>query len=79
MGGFLCAEKVAAGKFTIPAWVLSSLPKSDTFALGDQSMPGGLLGVGAAPFTDTGRFTAPGLDFGVLTYEQATIRLASYQ
>ncbi|MCC6391257.1 MAG: beta-propeller fold lactonase family protein [Bryobacterales bacterium] len=78
-GGFLCAEKVSAGKFTIPAWVLSSLPKTDTFALGDQSIPGGLLGVGTASFTNTGRFTAAGLDFGVLTYEQAAIRLASYR
>ncbi|MCC6366041.1 MAG: beta-propeller fold lactonase family protein [Bryobacterales bacterium] len=78
-GGFLCAEKVSAGKFTIPAWVLSSLPKTDTFPLGDQSIPGGLLGVGTASFTDAGRFTAPGLDFGVFTYEQATIHLASYQ
>src|SRR5439155_8389667 len=70
--GFLCAEKVSAGKFTVPAWVLSSIPKSDVFTQGDQIVPGGILAVGTAPLTSTGRFTAPGLDFGVFTYEQAT-------
>jgi uncharacterized protein (TIGR03437 family) len=79
VGGFLCAEKVSAGKFTIPAWVLSSLPRTDMFTMGDQSIPGGVLGVGTASFTDASRFTAEGLDFGVMTYEQATINLVSYR
>jgi hypothetical protein len=77
--GFLCMEKVSAGRFTVPAWVLSSLPPSATFTEGGQSLPGGLLGVGTAPFTSIGRFTAPGLDVGVFTYEQATVRLTSYK
>src|SRR6185436_5375278 len=50
--GFLCAEKVSAGKFTVPAWVLSSLPASATFMDGDQILPGGALGVGSAPLTN---------------------------
>jgi uncharacterized protein (TIGR03437 family) len=77
--GFFCAEKASAGKFTVPAWVLSSIPKSDFFTDGDQTTPGGLLGVGTAPFTSTVRFTAPGLDFGVFTYEQATISIVPYR
>ncbi len=77
--GFLCTEKVAAGKFTVPAWVLSSLPKSDFFNLDGQTVPGGLVGVGTSPLTSVGRFTAPGLDFGVFTYEQATISFMPYQ
>ncbi len=77
--GFLCTEKVSAGTFTVPAWVLSSLPASATFTLGDQSVPGGLLGVGTTPLTNAGRFTATGLDFGVFTYERATVTLVSYQ
>src|SRR5262249_5693003 len=77
--GFLCAEKVSAGKFTVPAWVLSSIPKSDVFTAGGQTLPGGLLGVGTAPLTSVGRFTAPGLDFGVFTYEQATATLVNFQ
>jgi hypothetical protein len=77
--GFLCAENVSAGQFTVPAWVLSSLPATATFSNGGQIVPSGLLGVGKAPFTNVGRFTATGLDFGVITYEQATASLASYQ
>jgi len=78
-GGFLCAEKVSAGQFTVPAWVLSTMPKSDLFADGDQTIPGGILGVGTASLTDVGRFSGPGLDFGVFTYEQSTVSLVLYQ
>jgi uncharacterized protein (TIGR03437 family) len=78
--GFLCAEKVSAGQFTIPAWVLSSLPRSTTFDIGGgQSVPGGALGVGTAPLSSVGRFTAPGLDYAVFTYEQATVSFVPYQ
>jgi 6-phosphogluconolactonase len=77
--GFLCAEKVSAGQFTVPAWVLSSLPASATFTNGNQVVPSGLIGVGSAPLTNVGRFSAPGFDFGVFTYEQATATFASYQ
>jgi hypothetical protein len=77
--GFLCAEKVSAGQFAVPAWVLSSLPATGTFNNGGQTVPSGLLGVGSAPFTSVGRFTGLGLDFGVITYEQATASLANYQ
>ena len=72
-------ERVSAGKFTVPAWVLSSLPASATFTLGGQNVPGGFLGVGTIPLTNAGRFTAPGLDFGVFTYEQATVSLVYFQ
>jgi uncharacterized protein (TIGR03437 family) len=77
--GFLCTEKVSAGKFTVPAWVLSSIPKSDVFTDGGLPLPGGLLGVGTFPLTNVGRFTGTGLDFGVFTYEQVAISLVSYQ
>jgi uncharacterized protein (TIGR03437 family) len=77
--GFLCAEKVSAGQFTVPAWVLSSIPATGTFSAGGQIAPSGLLAVGTASFTNVGRFTGLGLDFGVITYEQATASLANYQ
>ena len=77
--GFLCAEKVSAGQFTVPAWVLSNLPATATFSNQGQTVPAGLIGVGSASFTSVGRFTGTGLDFGVVTYEQATASLASYQ
>ena len=77
--GFLCTERVSAGQFTVPAWVLSSIPASGTVQVGGQSEPSGLLGVGTAPFTSVGRFTATGLNFGVITYEQATVSVIPYQ
>jgi hypothetical protein len=78
-GGFLCTEKVSAGQFTVPAWVLSSLPKSDVFTEDGVTFPGGLLGVGTIPFTSAGRFAATGLDVGMFTYEQLTVALVTYQ
>jgi uncharacterized protein (TIGR03437 family) len=77
--GFLCTQNVSAGQFTVPAWVLSNLPATATITDQGQSYPGGILGVGTAPFSSVGRFTATGLDFGVLTYEQATGNLVYFQ
>ena len=77
--GFLCVEKVTAGKFTVPAWVLSSLPKSDLFPSNGLPIPGGLVGIGTLSLTETGRFSANGLDFGVFRYEQVTINPLLYQ
>ena len=76
---FLCTEKTSAGKFTIPAWVLSKLPKSDFIGSANRPAPGGLLGIGTVPLTSIGRFSATGLDFGVFTYEQAVVNLALFQ
>jgi uncharacterized protein (TIGR03437 family) len=79
VAGYLCTEKVSAGQFTVPAWVLSSIPASATFTGGGQSLTGGLLGVGTAALTSVGRFTGNGLDFGVITYEQASVSVVPYQ
>jgi uncharacterized protein (TIGR03437 family) len=79
VAGFLCSEKVSAGQFTVPAWVLSSIPASAMFTGGGQTLLGGLLGVGTAPLTSVGRFSATGLDFGLITYEQATVSVVPYQ
>ena len=79
VSAFACAEKVSAGQFTVPAWVVSSIPASATFSLGDQTLPGGILGVGTAPLTNVGRFTATGLDVGIFSYEQATANLVLFQ
>jgi hypothetical protein len=37
------------------------------------------MGVGTSPLTSTARFTAPGIDFGTFTYEQATLSLIYFQ
>jgi hypothetical protein len=77
--GFFCTERVSAGRFTVPAWVLSSLPATASFTFDGQTFPGAFLGIGTSPLTTTGRFDAPGLDFAVVTYEQAVATLVSYQ
>jgi hypothetical protein len=77
--GFLCAEKVSAGQFTVPAWVLSSIPASVAITEGGQVVPGGLIAVGTASLPNVGRFTASGLNFGIFSYEQAAVALVSYQ
>jgi hypothetical protein len=77
--GFLCAEKVSAGQFTIPAWVLSSIPSSGLVNFGGPMVPGGALAVGTSPLTSAGRFNAPGLDFAIFSYEQDTASFANFQ
>jgi uncharacterized protein (TIGR03437 family) len=59
---FVCTEKVSAGSFTIPSFVLSALPASGTITISGISGPGGFLLVGNYPLSNT--FTAPGLDLG---------------
>ncbi|MFN7923011.1 MAG: beta-propeller fold lactonase family protein [Bryobacteraceae bacterium] len=76
---FLCTEKVSAGKFTVPAWVVSSLPASADVMDSGQALPGGLLIVATAPVTSVGRFTGAGLDFGVFTYEQGAFTLVPFK
>jgi uncharacterized protein (TIGR03437 family) len=63
-GTFFCTEKVSVGRFTIPAWVLSTMPASGTISQGGLSAPNGFLLLGSYPALQT--FTAPGLDLGYL-------------
>jgi hypothetical protein len=59
---FVCTEKVTAGSFTIPSFVLSALPASGTITISGVSGPGGFLLIGNYPLSNT--FTAAGLDIG---------------
>jgi hypothetical protein len=54
---FFCIEKAAAGQFTIPSYVLLSLPESSST---DTTLG---LSVGV---TNVARFTSPGVDVGLL-------------
>lgn len=76
---FLCTERVTAGTFTVPAWVLAKLPASAPVMDGGETLPGGLMIVATAPLTSVGRFTATGLDFGLFTYEQGAFNLVSFR
>ena len=64
---FGCTAKGSLGQFTVPAWVLSSLPVSGTLTQAGTSLvvPNGFLLMGTYPsFTP---FNAPNLDLGYFT------------
>ena len=60
-----CTAPLADQQFTIPAWVLSTLPVSGTFQNGSATFPIGLLWIGQYNVPVT--FSATGLDRGILT------------
>lgn len=74
---FMCTEKVSAGKFTVPSWVLSSLPA--TAPSDGLPSPGGLLGLVTFPLSNVSRFDAPGLHFASFLYEQAILVPATFK
>jgi hypothetical protein len=55
---FSCVERASAGQFTVPAYVLSSLPTS----------PSDLVALVAAGSSAQNRFKAPGLDLGYFSF-----------
>ncbi|MBS1826459.1 MAG: beta-propeller fold lactonase family protein [Acidobacteria bacterium] len=76
---FACLEAVSAGKFTVPSWILSNLPASTDIVDGNDTFPGGILGVITIPATSAGRFTAPNTGFATFTYEQGAFNIAPYR
>ncbi len=56
--GFSCVERASAGQFTVPPYVLSSLPAS----------PGDITALIAAGTSPQNRFKAPGLDLGLFSF-----------
>ena len=72
---FLCSERVAAGRFVVPAMVLSSLPTSSEWT--GEGVPS-VLAVGSMPLMTSAVFTAPGLDLGLFYYMNGRIRSVHY-
>jgi uncharacterized protein (TIGR03437 family) len=66
-GGFMCTAPVAAKSFTIPKWVLSTLPPTATGYIGIAPYPLGYIWIGQ--FNNPVTFQAPGLDKGILMDE----------
>jgi uncharacterized protein (TIGR03437 family) len=66
-GGFMCTAPVAAKSFTIPKWVLSTLPPTATGYIGIAPYPIGYIWIGQ--FNNPVTFQAPGLDKGILMDE----------
>ncbi len=74
---FTCLEKAEAGTFLIPSVVLLSLPPSTSFSAGGISIPTGSLSLmnGTAPV----RFTAPNLDYGVMSFTVGSSKGVNYK
>ena len=66
-GAFVCTAPLSAGSFTIPKWVLSSMPPSGTGYIGIAPYPIGYIWIGQ--FNNPVTFQASGLDKGILMDE----------
>jgi len=60
-----CTAPLAAGKFVIPAWVLSTMPVTGMAQSGSLTYPLGELWIGQ--YNNPTPFTVPGLDGGIMT------------
>jgi hypothetical protein len=63
-GGFFCMAPISAGSFTIPANVLNDMPATGSTIGTSDTM--GMLMIGALPMSSPQKFTAPGLDSGMV-------------
>jgi CubicO group peptidase (beta-lactamase class C family) len=73
---FLCSERVAAGRFVVPAAVLSGLPASSEWT--GAGVPS-VLAVATLPLATSAMFTAPGLDLGLFQYMNIQIKAVKYR
>lgn len=62
---FQCTAPAAAKSFTVPGWILSTLPASGTGQNGTLTYPLGWIWIGQ--YNNPVTFQAPGLDRGILT------------
>jgi uncharacterized protein (TIGR03437 family) len=77
LASFTCAERAGAGKFTVPAEVLSSLPAASSWTSGGY--PAGTLSLGTMPILSSVRFSAPGLDAGYFAYSRQQLINVTYK
>jgi uncharacterized protein (TIGR03437 family) len=71
----VCSERASAGKLTVPAWILSALPKSEISS--DLGVPVGMLGVLSSPRLDDGVLHGVGVD--VLRFRYLTARFRNVE
>jgi uncharacterized protein (TIGR03437 family) len=60
-----CVAPLSAHKFTIPAWIPSTLPPSGSRQVGTITVPNGFLWIGQ--YSNPVKFQATGLDKGIIT------------
>ncbi len=71
-GGFFCLAPALAGSFVVPASVLADLPV--TSANIGMSETIGMLAVSGMPMSSPQKFTAPGLDQGMVFYTSIAVQ-----
>jgi hypothetical protein len=72
---FYCSAPASAGRLVVPSVVLSALPPSESV----QGAVTGTLSVFNAPTVEAGRFTAPGIDIGVISYGTGFSKNLAYE
>ena len=75
--GITCMERASAGRFTIPAWLLATLPASGS--LPGTSLPMGRVEFSTYTIVEPARFQAQGIDVGYFGYELINWKLAAFQ
>jgi uncharacterized protein (TIGR03437 family) len=75
--GIACMERASAGRFTIPAWLLSTLPASGTIP--GMSLPKGRVDFITYTIVEPARFQAQGIDVGYFGYELINWKFAAIQ
>ena len=63
---FQCTAPAAAGSFTIPGWVMSTLPPSESYPINNVTVPIAYIWIGQ--YGNPVEFTATGLDRGIFEY-----------
>jgi len=66
-GAFMCTAPLSSQSFTIPKWVMSTLPPSTTYSIGTFPIPEGYIWIGQ--FNNPVTFQATGLDRGIVIDE----------
>ena len=75
LGAFVCVASISAGTFTVPTWVLASLPASGS----ESGVPIGMLMLINSSVANATTFTAPRLDLGLFYYNLVTARLLAFR
>jgi uncharacterized protein (TIGR03437 family) len=73
-----CMERASAGRFTIPSWLLSTLPASSGLFPG-TSLPRGIVNFSTYTIVEPARFQAEGIDVGYFGYEVINFKFAAFQ
>jgi hypothetical protein len=69
---FICTERASKGSFSVPAFVLSSIPATPPSPAATLTGIGGGLSVGSVS-GNPGRFTADQLDLGYVTFSTTSL------